>query len=321
MNFKTIQDLQAKKETLNQERKANSHKYVEGGLSLLSKASESKFSHQQELSECHALFLKALQYNRKDPMPYIGLAHLRVIVGDRSLALKYVKKALRLDPNHTEAQNLFHFLARKSPAIPPEKKQIPEIKILDAEEECLGLQIAEHILALKQVLKEVESKVLQNKFDLLALDHYLSRQEIAYQTNLKQISIWSHRQGSDALYFQIKDWERDLVQLKKNRDLAQTYTQLEQEIQNLTGEVRENILALHRKQVFPLQAETLLEKYLDRCDYFADRLDNLEAQNRSIAILEPIYQELVENIEIFRNILDEILAEAELGAPSCPMVP
>lgn len=320
MNFKTIQDLQAKKETLNQERKTNSHKYVEDGLSLLSKALESKFSHQQELSDCHALFLKALQYNRKDPLPYIGLAHLRVIVGDRALALKYVKKALRLAPNHTEAQNLFHFLARKSPAIPPEKKQIPEIKIPDAEEEFLGLQITEHIQVLKQVLKDVESKALQNKLDLLELDHYLSRQEIAYQTSLKQISILSHRLGSDALYFLIKDWERELVQLKKNRALAQTYTQLEQEIRSFTGEVRENILALHRKQSSPLQAETQLEKYLDRCDYFADTLDNLEVQYKSIAILEPFYQELVENIEIFRNILDEILVEAELGDYSCPTV-
>ena len=76
------------------------------GLDLLEQAAAGGYRHKPFLIRAGESFLIAIQHNRRNPDPYVGMAYLYLLTGDQARAIRYLNEAQRVAPSHDNSRLL-----------------------------------------------------------------------------------------------------------------------------------------------------------------------------------------------------------------------
>ncbi len=265
-------------------------------------AEQSGYRDREILKKAADVFAIGIQYNRKNPLPYLGLAYLFLLVNDPQSAAPYLAMAQQLDPHHPDLGSLMEWLEGKTnttDSAPDSDAQLEKFELLlgNALKRYLAskplpsidpnryLRLQEEHLALQELCQNFQRDLiqLQSESDLLGMEQQL-------QTLMAQLKLFEQAVKVS------QDYLRLLRQIKT--DVSETEA-LYQRLSLLT-EVRE-INAI----------EQTLENLLDRCDGFADCLDDYDQKGFDIQAVERVYQELCRKIEALQEGLEENLSRLQ----------
>ncbi|MGV3525552.1 MAG: hypothetical protein ACO1RX_15085 [Candidatus Sericytochromatia bacterium] len=298
MNLKELVHAQSQ---LLQHRHSEADLLCQRAYYLIAEAEAGDFANKALLKQALQLFIQAVRQQRRAPEPYIGLAYLAILLEQRDQARRYLQTALGLNPQQSDAAQLLSYLEDT----PPSASGIPtfaEVAFSDLD------RLHEHI---EQQLYDFVRTLMQQ-----------APPEISFEAE----AIRALRQTSTALQNQIQSFESRIVLLEGEFDTADLRRRLRpadaifkryqraldssesqmlihEEIIRLIERVR-SLFGQSETQPLSPARERELESLMDRCDWLADRLDELAAEER-LETLEYRYHALIEMIEQVREKLDD----------------
>lgn len=299
MDFKALQQLQT--QNLGARRQAEAIKLYQQGLEAFAQATASRFRDKQALRNAFDKWMDALKQHRQNPDPYIGLGYIFLILNDHRAALMYFKSAQGIQPDHPDAALLIQYLvdltsgrAPQPPAGLPAGSDGSDYDALyDRAEQLLDL----HLRQLRQLpgLKPSPHADERQQQEQICADQGQLVAEVKQMLKTLAVEI-----DTSELEKQLAVLETALRRLQTVKEASASFARLAQEMQACSAEA-DRALA---KVPMP-GAEALIESLLDRCDAFADQLDELENRRHDITALKPYYDELVESLNALQDKLDE----------------
>lgn len=274
---------------------------------LIAEAEAGDFAEKALLKQALQLFTQAARQQRRYPEPYIGLAYLAILLEQRVQAQRYLQTVLSLAPQHADAAQLLHYLSH-----PPETPSAWPSPAASA---------------LPQTPADLDQLHEQLEHQLYAFVRQLMQQPPP-EAGFENATVAELRTQSESLAAQIQVFEQQLVLLEGEFDTADlrrrlrpaeaiyrryqaalTSSELQMTIHGEIIQLIETVRHLWPEFTAPHAAprstlESQLEKLMDRCDWLADRLDELGAE-QALETLEYRYHALVNMLEELREKLDE----------------
>lgn len=106
-NQSQMSDITADQENIQQQRHEQSEALYEQAHQLFQNAQMQGFNDKEPLEEVTDLLTRSIRSNRKNPRPFTLMAYILLLVNDRIRAERYVRDALKADPEHLPAQQLY----------------------------------------------------------------------------------------------------------------------------------------------------------------------------------------------------------------------
>ncbi|MGV3526858.1 MAG: hypothetical protein ACO1RX_21755 [Candidatus Sericytochromatia bacterium] len=294
MNMQELALMQAKQAGLSAQRQSKAAALCQQGLRALAQAQSRRFRDKAALEQAHALLLKAMKQDRRQVPAYIGIAYLRLILGDNALAMKYVRMALRLAPQDPQAQALFLQLSGGNDHTAAESEGA------EAALDALTLQITSQG---QQLSREEFPQTPLTDRTLLAV--WQQRHQRGIQAHAESLA----RLLALEPLFETASLRLHLQAQEKQLERWGLFIRLSTEYQVILAQI-----AAHLNSLKSLQQQVArgtehvgpqLESLLDSCDALADRLDGYEAQGYVISPLLSAYQDLIERVSALQDALDE----------------
>ncbi|PKL76480.1 MAG: hypothetical protein CVV27_10075 [Candidatus Melainabacteria bacterium HGW-Melainabacteria-1] len=288
MDFSELALMQAKTKDLRQRRSGHASQDFEQGLALLQQAIDEQFSHKHRLEQALAYFLTAIRLQRSNPEPYLAAAYLFLLVRDANRALSYIKCVRELQPDHPELPQWLAFFdhSGKVPLEPPPA----------ADADRLHDALQQQIQALAKHLRPPTPSPDPVTLRSLQQEQAGLRQQLQ-DFNLRCDALDQELDTGD-LRQALLPLEGHLAQLQSAIEAVFKQVQLQHALERLLENVRKQLTQ-------PIKEPSLLEKTLDQCDFYADQLDQLEADGYSIAALKVHYIRVIRAVEAWQEALDE----------------
>lgn len=307
MDFNLI--IQAKQglQKSQEQRHLQSSQLYEKGKQLVREALSPSIN-KHKLKQTVDCFSKGIQSNYKNASNYWGMGYLFLSLNQPLKSIPYIRSGLEIEPLSSLGQALMRQaqsglipVGKKSKFIAPEKdddfEQLYEdtanalmrlLKELLAEPFCTAPPTLE-----PEILVKIKSKH----------DEYLAR-----QTKLaKDIQVLDQEIDISDLEIHVATIQRKLKQLENSYSLQALFLEINSQIQNEMEAVNhliekvEGILSLNKT----LSEDNEIQILMDRCDFIADRLDDLGSKNIEITILEQSYMKYVSRLELLQDLLEE----------------
>ncbi len=310
MDFSAIASIQQTRQQLESRRQNQAETLMKSAFEAMRKAFDPQAGRQkrQLLQAALEAFGNALQQQRSNPEIYIGLAYLLISLQEFAQAFNYLQEAQRLAPGHPDIEQMLAYLKQRSErmlampltrtgaAVPSEPIQSEDEydELYDKVESQLQTALAgiqREVLPTKPTLALSQSPALAQLFqDYQQLSQSLQR----------DLRILHSEFDTAPLEQQVA---RLNVFLKRCQGLlagAEELKQLYQALMGFRAEVKGQI------QTFsPAAALPPVDDLLDRCDAFADQLDEYERKGYALKELLECYEAVVEDLENLQNLIDE----------------
>lgn len=295
MDFQALKSIQSQNSDLVSRRHSKSGELYQKGLEDLGKAIASKFKDKKKLQSAIGIFMQAIRSQRNNPEPYIALGYLFMLLNDFLSAKTYFNAVLDFDPNHADAKKFLHHIRNNISQVTKRTASIQsdiggEIdydQLYDSTEALIYTQ-------LRILMAEVSYQVVYvpEKIELLE-KRKLQVQSIYEQIN-QRITVIGKEYDVSELLVKLKPLETLYKNIEKAYLISQKMVQVTSDIQR-TVEV-----------VFQMFKQGLgdLEPIFDKCDFYADQLDELDEAGYKIKPVEKKYLQLIALIEKLQDRLD-----------------
>lgn len=300
-----LKELEAQSRQLQNRRQATSQKHFEEGLQALARAIDSAFRNKRALAQALELWMEAMRNNRRDPEPCSGIGYIFLLLGDTRMAIRYFQAALAIDPQHADSRRwLDHIQEQASLQIANKPAARTSPAQADSEDPEEALQ------ALEDELFELLKKWMEQALPVPGKAQH--ERIVKYQTYLQKTC--------QRIQSQLLELEEELdVGQARNRLLAletvasryrnllrlsEQFIALEEQIMQDLDAIKASQAVLEAGQTGPTNAD--IERWLDRCDRFADQQDEWDQQGHDVSALETVYQKLVNELERLQDRMDEI---------------
>jgi tetratricopeptide (TPR) repeat protein len=313
VNLKELVALQSKTSALQANRHEQSRQSCETATQLLAKIYQADKIEKSWLSEAFETYNRSIQLNRQNADAYLGCAYLQLILGNSTEAVKYVREAVRIAPDSAEGQDLIGYLsgsprpeaasANTTPALtsslttPARPQQTANNRYDIAFDELESRIQAECRLinGLNQLLQASDPDAAQLKREWLRLQQNWQQIEAQLRFIERELDTSNLIRLTRPIQAILKALEIKSLQVEQRHKLLQRIDSL--------GEHARTWMQKARKQ--PGEAASHLENLLDACDRLADELDEMEQQDQNIEKLMAPYEALLQQIESFRELLED----------------
>jgi tetratricopeptide (TPR) repeat protein len=310
MDFSAIASIQQTRQQLESRRQNQAEALMKSAFEAMRKAFDPQSGRQkrQFLQAALEAFGNALQQQRSNPEIYIGLAYLLISMQEFSQAHNYLSEGQRLAPNHPDIEQMLAYLKQRSERIqtkpvvstgeanPPDSIQSEDAfdELYDKVESQLQTALAgiqREVLPAKPTLVLSQSPTLAQLFG-----HY---QQLS-QSLQRDLRILHSEFDTAPLEQQLARLNAFLKRCQGLLAAAEELKQLYQALQGFRAEVKGLIQAFSPSAALPP-----VDDLLDRCDAFADQLDEYERKGYALKELLECYEAVVEDLENLQNLIDE----------------
>ncbi len=319
--MKTDAGIQERIAAQQQKRQQEAQACLQIAETCLDKLIKCNFSVPDLAVHAYRYLLKGLKLNRSNPRFYCQLAFLLAIYRRRDLAEKYLRQALKLDPQNSEALQLQARLQQAASVLesPVVSDTEPELSLLQAQPDLdieLGFQQSPVLSA--HEARQIYAELLQELPDLL---QKMQADAEHWKLSLIPTVVEQHRANADQLKTQLIAIERqmhhiqafqpvselqevlsDLQALSEHLDshsqCSQLALSLREEITDLIQAARQ--LQKDKSQQAPQDVDAELDDLFLRYEAIADQLESLEAKAQDITALERYFSplsRLLENLQ------------------------
>jgi len=327
MDLSQLSRIQSKKAKLVQERSQNASAACDLGFQCLANAfqPENRVQSRQLLIQAYDAFQQALEQQRTNPEPYVGLSYLLTSMEQYDNALVYLEEANRLCPSYPNLQAMFRSITeaqqhkaklrrqqsgaakvdRSKPPVPPFKPSEPQPIDYDAlYDQTLNL-IVQRVHKIMGENRLPHHPTLNSKeLELLSIQRKNWRKwHKEVQSNL---DILDQEIDVSPLQLQLKPFE---LLLKRYSDFivaSQLLIELKLRIRDesvlVLAQIREGQGVVDPSDVAILQEN--LESILDQCDKMADQLDQIEALGFDNSMVLADYEKLIRYVEALQEAID-----------------
>lgn len=325
MDFKQLMTMREEIGSLSSKRHKESDVSYLRGMALMEKAYAGQFKDKALLLEASDAFMDAIQHNRRNPDPYVGVAYLFLLLGKTPKAIRYLNEARRVAPSHEKARLLLDSIleqqeiekedaqlgeeTQQSPA--PEKAFASDLPVLgrDRDYDKLYDELESLLMQQSKALMN-ESIVAQPGFDNMELAPVRERsQELnrIYGHIDAQLKILDQEIDTSELRVRLRPLDVMKRRLELILNTSADYQAIRarcQKAQTQSQQLYRQILGVNSKAA-QTQVEELLEPLLDECDRIADDLDGISNRGFDISVVEDFYQQLIGAVETCQDLLDE----------------
>lgn len=325
MDFKQLMTMREEIGSLSSKRHKESDVSYLRGMSLMEKAYAGQFKNKALLLEASDAFMDAIQHNRRNPDPYVGVAYLFLILGNTAKAIRYLNEARRVAPSHEKARLLLESILEQQEIVKedaqmaeeaslsaePDKAFTSDLPVLGRDQDYDKLYDELEALLLEQSKALMnESVVAQPSFDPIALLPVRERSEELnriYAHIDTQLKILDAEIDTSELRTRLRPLEVMKRRLELVLSTSTDYQEIRsrcQQAQTQSQRLYRQILAVNSKASLS-QVEEALEPLLDECDRIADALDAISNRGFDISPVEDDYQQLIGAVETCQDLLDE----------------
>ncbi len=325
MDFKQLMTMREEIGSLSSKRHKESDLSHLRGMSLMEKAYAGQFKNKALLLEASDAFMDAIQHNRRNPDPYVGVAYLFLLLGKTPKAIRYLNEARRVAPSHEKARLLLESIleqqeiekedaqdaAEMPQELPEEKAFASELPVLgrDRDYDKLYDELESLLMEQSKALMN-ESMVAQPSFDNVELAPVRERsQELnrIYAHIDSQLKILDQEIDTSELRVRLRPLDVMKRRLEMVLNTSADYQAIRdrcQKAQTQSQQLYRQILAINSKAA-QAQVEAAIEPLLDECDRIADALDGISNRGFDISPVEDFYQQLIGAVETCQDLLDE----------------
>lgn len=317
---------------LRNQRSERASQYLQIGLKKLAEAVSNDVN-PTLLAEAGEALIAAVESNRSDPDAYGSLAFLFVLTDQIAEAVACLQNALAHAPRHAQSLALLAYLQQPRPAHARLETDLPTHTPSSSKDELSEYIETEEALCpemLEQELKELISALnrhyarpLCEPSERLLAETQLNHEALLRHVHRFQLAISDCENESETgyLYQLLALCERRADDLKSDISSLNRLLSLDAEIQRICYLARDwSAYLMHPPEPINwVLLESRFEGLLDACDAVADRLDMLDAQGVSIAIIKPRYKTMLGHIEALQQALDDpnpVLTKSSAGRDS-----
>jgi len=310
VDFSAIASIQQTRQQLENRRQNQAEALMKTAFEAMRKAFDPNSGRQkrQFLQAALEAFGNALQQQRSNPEIYIGLAYLLISMQEFAQAYNYLQEGQRLAPDHPDIEQMLTYLKQRSERI--QTKPVANTGESYSAEPLPGEDEYDELYdkvesQLQTALAGIQREVLPAKPTLALSQSPTLAQLLAHYQQLSQ----SLQRDLRILHseFDTAPLEQQMARLnvflKRCQGLlagAKELTLLYQALQGFRAEVKGLIQAFS-----PAAALPPVDDLLDRCDAFADQLDEYERKGYVLKELLESYEAVVEDLENLQNLIDE----------------
>ncbi|MBT9545659.1 MAG: tetratricopeptide repeat protein [Candidatus Sericytochromatia bacterium] len=310
MDFSAIASIQQTRQQLENRRQNQAEALMKTAFEAMRKAFDPNSGRQkrQFLQAALEAFGNALQQQRSNPEIYIGLAYLLISMQEFAQAYNYLQEGQRLAPDHPDIEQMLAYLKQRS-------ERIQAKPVANTRDGHSGGQLPSED-EYDELYDKVESQ-LQTALAGIQSEELPTKPTLALSQSPTLAQLFQdYQQLSQSLQrdlrilhseFDTAPLEQQLVRLnlflKRCQGLlagAEELTLLYQALQGFRAEVKGLIQAFSPSAALPP-----VDDLLDRCDAFADQLDEYERKGYALKELLESYEALVEDLENLQNLIDE----------------
>lgn len=311
MNLTQIGGLENRLRAGKTDRSDRARQECESAILSLQTAYEQGFSDKTLLKRAHAGFIAAIRFNRQDPVPYLGLTYLLILIGDPAMARKYLQEALRLEPESAEAMEVLQYLTALEKGTLTPASAGPAAPVLAADDTDFDAIYEQVESFVRKQLHSLMSRPVMPRPTLDPARLQSLRQEFAEVQQSReyidrQMRILEAEIDTAMLANQLRPFESLSRRFEQALQLSETLGQVMGQLQAELNASRQLLLRA-QALVSPAGLNALeqeLELSMDRCDALADTLDPLENQVDDFKQLQAVYESLVDIVEEIRDALD-----------------
>lgn len=312
MDLQILKDIQKKTSALTQQRHGNAHAFSRVGLKILAQAQAEGFKDREMLKKACEHLMNAIQHNRNQPDPYVGIAYIFLLFGEYQEAGPYLKEALLIDPNHADAQNLLEqFNQPQQPISPTPESEFPSGFRLETAEDFDLLY--DHVELLIQEKIQQLLMLPPERIQLTSALEDFTYMDMQYMALLEQYSWFIHdievvEEEIDCS--ELRSMLRPLdVTLERYKSVLNQSSELVDIAELIQSEIRWVCLVLrqlnkNRFSIAESYSEARFEQLLENCDFIADQLDAFETKGHDIQPLIVEYEHMLRVIAELQDQLD-----------------
>jgi len=326
MDFKQLMTMREEIGSLSSKRHKESDLSYLRGMSLMEKAYAGQFKQKSLLLEASEAFMDAIQHNRRNPDPYVGVAYLFLLLGKTPKAIRYLNEARRVAPSHEKARLLLESILEQQeiakedaqmagdmpPPGQPEKAFSSDLPVLGRDQDYDKLYDELEALLMEQskALMNESNVTIQPSFDNFELLPVRERsQELnrIYDHIDTQLKILDEEIDTSELRVRLRPLDVMKRRLELILNTSADYQDIRnrcQQAQAKSQQLYRQILAINSK-ADQTQVEAAIEPLLDECDRIADALDGISNRGFDISPVEDFYQQLIGAVETCQDLLDE----------------
>ncbi|PKL74545.1 MAG: hypothetical protein CVV27_19955 [Candidatus Melainabacteria bacterium HGW-Melainabacteria-1] len=318
-NQKTLPSTQ-QNTSLQQRLQQRAENCFQSGLQALQMAHGQGFQDPLTVRRACEALIETIRLQREDLRPYLMLSYLFAIHEDFGMAWQYLLAAEQLQPADPDVLQFRRQLQRRQAGNDqPETEAEPVAPVAEAGVEpgvesdqdqaylALELRLRNRIQALQ---RQVPAVVTANPSVLAELEEECQRFHEQQQRLAVRIEALAASHDTVGLYKWLEQldqlWEPYEWALRQSRALTAFKHKIQQTQLQVLTLLRQSVAARSLAQIQQLERE--LEILLDQCDHFTHIQEALLRRQVPIDEVEPVYRNLLGQVDLFRETLDECLA-------------
>ena len=327
MDLNQLTDIQQKKAKQGQERALVSSAACDAGFQCLASAfkAENSVRSRQLLMQAYDSFQNALELQRTNPEPYVGLSYLLTTMEQYDNALVYLEEAGRLCPTYPNIQVMRQSIEtakqkkdkqrrtltstaktpRLEPPAPKFKPIVPAGLDYDSLYDQTENQIGQRVHQIMRENRLPLSPTINSKELELILGQ--RKQWLKWQQEIRNtLNTLDQEIDISPLQLQLKPFEMMLRRYTQFIEASQRLIDLKQRIRDesalVLSQIREGQGVADPSDVAILREN--LESILDQCDKIADQMDAVEAMGFDNSVLMADYDKLIRYVEALQEEID-----------------
>lgn len=309
----TTQELANQTRILAGQRQAQAQKCYQQGMALLQQAITEQFTHPASLQRAGQSFLKAIQLDGQNPTPCLGFAQILLILEDHTLARQYAEKALALNPADSLAQD---FLKRI------QQDQAGEVASLYAATSLDDFELIED--KIRQAVQAAQQQKVPGPSSepgvIATLEAHLAdfrQQHTGFVAQLKSLEWEFTTENLSYTLFPLEALISQLEQaLRVSKGFQGMLQLIEADLTHLYQGMRQSLIIKDGFDMIVLEKQ--LELLLDHSDAYGHKLESLAGKNLCDDRVTEAFQRLQQNLDVFRDMIDEAQARLELLQADSP---
>ncbi|PKL75634.1 MAG: hypothetical protein CVV27_14350 [Candidatus Melainabacteria bacterium HGW-Melainabacteria-1] len=309
-----LKNIQERSGTLQENRQSASEANLFQGIACLEKFQQDGFGDLDLLKLACRQLIQAMKANSLDDRPCLALAYTFLLIEDYETAGEYLGLAREIDRNNPLNAALGETMAELK-RLPDETEQkIPVLAEIPSTGEAALDYDALYDEVEASIVKQVHALMQQpppkpslNPTQVKQLEHLYQQLQNNHQAICRQIAVVDREIDVSELRVKLKPFEASLQRYEKallaSEQLKSLRNELDQELQKIEQASQTADAATDPGDI-PVLEQTL-ESLLDHCDAYADQLDALHTSGVEISAIEPLYNNVLQNVEELRETLED----------------
>ena len=301
IDFKVLNNLKDNKNGL-REKKANQK--IDKGFYYLKLADQESYTGKERIRQAAALFLEAIDYQRDDVRPYMGMAYIFALLNQYQNGLEFLDDALEIEPDNTAIAAFKVFCESEQQQYPVdlaaiELEQVDYDVLYEQTEDLLKHKIQEagHLLIpAPSIQPQVINQLKENMHRVLSTQEQIQEKLQILDQEFNIGPLTQLAQSLQIVFQRLKNVYQTSKQLLGIQDKIQLTHQESKQLHQL----------LRKEGYFSPAYDQTLEQLLDRCDAIADKLDGFENNQIPISEVMPHYEKLIQDIQFIQDEMDEL---------------